>query len=275
MGVRPQKFPSPDSQISQDGLEQTEMGFQDVRKKAMETYITYKAYYKKANASKLKQANYAYILQPKVDHQGSKIPFTDFRSIVPYIIEKMLPNNISFVRKIGTIKTQNFHRMRLHQFTPRQPIPDTPVTPREWQPDAEVVIKHDDLYARAWECENEKPFFDFDYNNLVKPSPLEFTIRSEEAVVEMRSTPGTIPGNSPETNPQPDRSYDGTGMDHDLQPDADTSVKQTDPTPTDPRSSKYGLRRIVLTITDTNSVPQPSTERMRTLSGNLRNVLWN
>ena len=41
--------------------------------------------------------------------------------------------------------------MRLRQFTPRQPIPDTPVTPREWQPDPVVVIKHDDLNARAWE----------------------------------------------------------------------------------------------------------------------------
>ena len=34
--------------------------------------------------------------------------------------------------------------MRLRQFTPRQPIPDIPVTPREWQPDPEVIIKHDD-----------------------------------------------------------------------------------------------------------------------------------
>ena len=37
--------------------------------------------------------------------------------------------------------------MRLRQFTPRQPIPDRPITPREWQPDPEVVITHDDLYA--------------------------------------------------------------------------------------------------------------------------------
>ena len=43
--------------------------------------------------------------------------------------------------------------MRLRHFTPRQLIPDLPITPREWQPGAEVVIKLDDLYARAWECE--------------------------------------------------------------------------------------------------------------------------
>ena len=66
--------------------------------------------------------------------------------------------------------------MRLRHFTSRQPIPDTPVTPREWQPDPEVVIKHDDLYARAWECEYEEPISDSDYNNLVTPSSPEITI---------------------------------------------------------------------------------------------------
>ena len=69
MGIRPQKIPSPDSQIAQDVLEQTETIFQDVRKNAMQAYIKCKAYYdKKANASKLKQADYVFILQPKADH---------------------------------------------------------------------------------------------------------------------------------------------------------------------------------------------------------------
>ena len=127
MGIRPQKIPSPDSEIAQDVLEQTDMIFQDVRRNAMQAYIKYKAYYdKKANASKLKQSDYVYIPQPKADHQGSKIPFTDFWWFGPYIIEKVLPNNNYVVRKIGTNKTQILHRMRLLQFTPRQPIPDTP-----------------------------------------------------------------------------------------------------------------------------------------------------
>ena len=46
-GIRPQEFPSPDSQIAQDVLEQTEVNFQDVRKNAMQAYIKYKAYYDK------------------------------------------------------------------------------------------------------------------------------------------------------------------------------------------------------------------------------------
>ena len=170
MDIRPQKIPPPDSQIAQDVLEQTETIFQDVRKNAMQAYTKYKAYYdRKANASKLKKADYVFILQPKADHQGSKIPFTDFRWIGPYIIEKVLPNNNYLVRKIGTNKTQILHRMRLRQFTPRQPLSDIQVTQREWQPDPEVVITHDDLYARAWECEYDEPIFDSDHNNLAVP----------------------------------------------------------------------------------------------------------
>ena len=137
----------------------------------MQAYIKYKAYYdKKANAY------YVYRIQPKAEHQVSKFPFIDFRWNGPHTIEKVLPKNIYLVRKIGTNKTQILHRMRLLQFTPRQPIPDIPVTTREWQPGPEIVIKHDDLYARAGECEYDEPKFDSDYNNLVTPSSPEITI---------------------------------------------------------------------------------------------------
>ena len=121
LGIRPQQQPIPISQIAQEVLEQTEMIHQDVRKNIMQAYIKYEAYYdnKKANASKLKEADYMYILQPKADHQGSKIPFTEFRWIGPYIIENVLPNNNYLVRKIGTDKTQVLHRMQMRQSTPR------------------------------------------------------------------------------------------------------------------------------------------------------------
>ena len=42
MGIRPQKNCSPDSEIAQDVLEQTEMIFQGVRRNAMQAYIKYK-----------------------------------------------------------------------------------------------------------------------------------------------------------------------------------------------------------------------------------------
>ena len=152
LGIRPQQQPIPTSQNAQDVLDQTEMIHQDVRKNTMQAYIKYKAYYdKKANASKLKEADYVYILQPKTDHQGSKILITEFRWMGPYIVEKVLPNNNYLVRKIGTDKTQVLHRMRMRQFTPRQPPADIRVKPNEYKPDPEVSINHDDLYARAWE----------------------------------------------------------------------------------------------------------------------------
>ena len=155
----------------------------------------------------------------------------------------MLPNKIFLVRKIGTNRTQILHRMRPRQFTPRQPVSDIPVTQRDWQRDPEVVITHEDLYARAWECEYDEPIFDSDYNNLATPSPPEITIRSEQAADETMSTPGIIRENSPRKSPQPDGSYDERYVDQDTQPDADTSVEQLDPMPTNPRSSKYDLRQ--------------------------------
>ena len=243
LGIRPQKIPAPDSEIAQDVLEQTETIFQDVRRNAMPAYIKYKAYYdKKANATKLKQSDYMYILQPKADHQGSKIPFTDFRCIGPYTVEKVLPNNNYVVRKIGTKKTQILHRMRLRQFTTRQLILDIPVTPRERQPDPEIIIKHDELYARAWECENDKPIFDSDSDKLGSPNSPEVTTRSGEEADVRRSTPGTTQEDSQNIPPHTDEMADGTDTDHYMQPDADNSVEQNDSTPTNPRSSKYDLR---------------------------------
>ena len=86
---------------------------------------------KKANSSKLKQVDYVFVVQPKTNHQGSKIPFKVFRWVRPHFIEKLSPNINSLVRKIGTNKTQMLHRMRLRHITPRQPIPDIQITPRE------------------------------------------------------------------------------------------------------------------------------------------------
>ena len=57
----------------------------------------------------------------------------------------------------------------------------------------------------------------------------------------MKNTQGTIRENYPESIPQADRSYDGTDTDHYIQPDAETSVEQADPPPSNPRSSSYDL----------------------------------
>ena len=95
----------------------------------------------------------------------------------------------------------------------------------------------------------------------------------------MKNSPGTIREKSPEIFPQTDRSCDGTDTDHYMQPDADTSVEQFDRTPTNPSAQNmiYVIiqSRFVLTVTDIDSIPVPSTERKRTLSGKTKNVLLN
>ena len=242
-GIRPQQQPVPTSQIAQDILEQTELIHQDVRKNTMQAYIKYKAYYdKKANASKLKEADYVYILQPKADHQGTKIPFTEFRWVGPYIVEKALPNNNYLVRKIGTNTTQLLHRMRIRQFTPRQPPADIIVKPQEYKSDPEVSINHDDLYARAWEYEFEQPIFDAENNNAVPPNQREVPVQSDFSTEEMRNTLGTTHECSPEIFPPADETSDVADTYTHVEPDVGTSSEQQGNSPSNPRSSKYNLR---------------------------------
>ena len=62
--------------------------------------------------------------------------------------------------------------LRLRHFTPRQHLPDVQITPQEWKPDPGLGVKHDDLWAEAWESDYERPTFDAEYDNTV---PLKST----------------------------------------------------------------------------------------------------
>ena len=243
MGIRPQQQPIPTSQIVQDVLHQTEMIHQDGRNNAMQAYIKHKSYYdKKANASKLKEADYVYVSQLKRDHQGSKFPFTEFRWIGPYNIEKVLANNNYLVRKIRTNKTQVLHRMRMRPFTPRQPPADIRVKPREYKADPEVRLNHDDLYASAREYDYEQPICDAENNNTAPPISQEIPVQSDFSTEEMRNTPGTTHHCSPENFPQTDEVSDVTDTYPHMEPDLKTSSEQPENSPTNPRSSNYNLR---------------------------------
>ena len=243
LGIRPPQQPIPTSQIAQEVLEETEMIHQDVRKNIMQAYIKYKAYYdKKANASRLKEADYVYILQPTADHQGSKFPFTEFRLIGPYVIEKVLRNNNYLVRKIGTNKTQVLHRMRMRQFTPRQPPGDITVKPQEYKSDPKVSLNHDDLYASAWEYDFEQPIFDAENDNEAPTNSQEIPVQSDFSTEEMRNTPGEPHLCSPETFPNSDELGDVTDTCPHMEPHVDTNSEQPQNSPTNPRSSKHNLR---------------------------------
>ena len=106
----------------------------------------------KAKASPSKDKHYCFILQPKVDHQRSKIPFCDLRWIGPYLVEKVLLNNNYTVRKLKTNKTPILHRIRFRKYNPEKPPEDT-YQETEWQIDDYIVVPHDDLYTLAWEAE--------------------------------------------------------------------------------------------------------------------------
>ena len=81
----------------------------------MQAYIKEKSLLRqKTNTLRLKEADNVQVLQPKADHQRNEIPFTEFRCISPYVIEKVLPDNNYLVRKIGSNKTQVLHRMPMH-----------------------------------------------------------------------------------------------------------------------------------------------------------------
>ena len=243
MGIRPQQQPIPNSQIAQEVLEQTEMIHQDVRKNIMQAYIKNKAYYdKKANAPKLKEADYVNILQPKKDHQGSRIPFTEFRWIGPYIFEKVLPKNNYPVRKIGTNKTQVLHRMTIRQFAPRQPPADITVKLQEYKSDPEVSLNHDDLCARASEYDYDQPILDAEIDIAAPPNPQEILVQSDFSTVEMRNTPGNTHEYSPEIFFHADEVSDVTDTCLHMEPHVESSSKQPENSPTNPRSSKYNLR---------------------------------
>ena len=192
LGIHLQQAPILTLQIAQDVLEQTNIMYQNVRKNAMQAYIKYEIYYdRKANASKFKPADYVYVFQTKVAYQGRTIPFMKIRWILPYNTEKVLTNNNYAIRKIGTNKMQVFHRMRLRQLTHRQLSPDLHITPHDWKVHPDVSNKHDDLYARAWESENESSIFDTDYDNGVICNWPENAVRPNLPAEQKLSTPGT------------------------------------------------------------------------------------
>ena len=160
----------------------------------------------------------------------------------PYIIEKVLSNNKYLVRKIGTNKMQLLHRMRMRQFTHRQPSADIRITPQDYKPDLDVSLKHDDLYARAWEYDYEQPFFDAKNIKATPPNFHEILVQSGFSTEEIRNIPGTALECSPEIFPHTEEISDVTDTYPNMEPDAEINSGQPNSSPTNSRSSKNNLR---------------------------------
>ena len=161
LGLRFNPKIAPTTDFAEELLRRTKILYDKTKKNVMQSYIKYKKYYdKKAKASPFKKKDYCFILQPKADHQRSKIPFRDFRWIGPYLVEKVLPNNIYIVRKLNTNETQILHRIRLRKYNPEK-LPEDNYQEAQWQIADNIVVPQDDLYTIAWEAEFGGHLFDF------------------------------------------------------------------------------------------------------------------
>ena len=237
IGIRPQKIPSPNSEIPQDVLEQTETISQDVKRNAMQAYIKYKAYYdEKANASKLKQ----FCSQKQITEEVNS-PLQIFGGFDHILVKRYCLTIIFWYAKLAPKK-----RKFCTEWGCANSYPAKQNQTYQWHHANGNQTRKLSLSKMIYTPEHgsvNTTIFDSDRDNMVIPNSPEVTVWPEEAADETRSNPGTIQEDSSEILPHTVELGYGTDTDHYMQPDADTSVEQTDPTPTNPRSSKYDLRQ--------------------------------
>ena len=119
LGNNPNDQINPTTEFAEEIQNRTKILIDKTKQNIMHSYIKYRENYdRKAKAAPLKENEYCFVLQPKADHQGSKIPFRDYRWIGPFIVQKFLPNENYIVRRINTNKTQTLHRFCLKKFDP-------------------------------------------------------------------------------------------------------------------------------------------------------------
>ena len=153
LGNNPNEQINPTTEFAEEIQNRTKILIDKTKQNFMQSYIKYKEYYdRKAKVAPIKENDYCFVLQPKSDHQGSKIPFRDYRWVGSFVVQKVLPNENYIVRRINTNKTQILHRIRLKRFVPNQPLEDN-FREQQLQPDEEIVIPQDDLHIITWETD--------------------------------------------------------------------------------------------------------------------------
>ena len=189
LGMNPNPKIIPTTDFAEELQRRTQILIDKTKKNIMQSYLKYKDYYdRKAKAAPLEQGDFCFILQPLADHQGSKIPFREFRWIGPYVIGKVLPNENYIVRKLNSNKTQILHRIRFRKYIPNTTLQDT--RPEgNLQADDEIIIPQNDLYITSWESN----FDDFppstEQQIIPNNSPTHFD--EQEAIItdlDLRST---------------------------------------------------------------------------------------
>ena len=108
MGIRPQKIPSPNSEIAQDVFEQTEAIFQDVRRNAMQAYIKQKRIMiKKPKPQNLNNPIMFIFYSRKQTTKKVKFPLQIFRGSGRILLRKCYPTEIMWYAKLAPIKRKS------------------------------------------------------------------------------------------------------------------------------------------------------------------------
>ena len=265
LGLRFNPNITPTTDFAEELLRRTKIFYGKTKKNVMQSYIKYKNYYdKKAKASPLKEKDYCFILQPKADNQGSKIPFRDFRWIGPYLVEKVLPNNNYIVRKLNTNKAQILHRIRLRKYNPEKP-PEDNHQETQWQVDDNNVVPQDDLYTIAWEAEFGGHLFDIPII-YTDPNAIDFddshTQGPDTVIVPRSYFHDSSNGQSRETCPISDPS-----VPQNPNPKLNGQSKDMETTTTD-LTQNDDAKHIYESITDAEITCKPVTQPPSTQSDN-------
>ena len=93
---------------------------------------------KKLKPRSLNKLNTCTYCNQKQITKGATPPLQIFSGL-DHILLRSYYRTISYA-KLAPLRRKILHRMRLDQFTPRQPIPDIPVTLCEWQSDPGLLI---------------------------------------------------------------------------------------------------------------------------------------
>ena len=71
----------------------------------------------------------------------------------PYIVIKVLSNDIYKIRKVSSRYTKSLHRMRIRPYVFEQGITDVTVRSKEQLPNPDVKVSHNERLAVSWEMD--------------------------------------------------------------------------------------------------------------------------
>ena len=157
----------------------------------------------------------------------------------------------------------------MRQLTPQQPLPDIRMTAQEWKPEPEVGIKHHDLHARAWECENGRPILDAEIDNATPPISPQNVVQTDLSAKETWNSPRTARDRFREVYPQVEELCDVTDTYPYLESHAETNLEHSEKVRQTPavRKAIYNITRNLIAMMTTDisycAAIVCSTERIR------------